>query len=362
MVKEEEILIVASRVRNPISGRFKVLRNWAKGLNSRLVVTNSSFEHSDLTAVSNGVEIDIIEIEEIGEALQSYNPRYVFTDDRDFNIVRKFKDRRIISYIYPIHGLWGMPGLSAANIVGWQDRLKVWTYRRLPHINLRSRYRQLESVSSLVIAQSNNAAGILRYYYGINPSLVLYNPVDRTLFKPLHSIEDKMNSNEITIFLGSNNGDTDLKLIKSVARAAKRSGFTLNMFGYEKNLQYAIDIYENSHYFKKVTDQKLAEILSRSRLVVLPQLDEPASYVGIEAISCGTPVMSNYVDESIIVGTTGYVANGEAFINIFDRLNKNGIDREIYENTSLHAVNFDTERESKVLRSYLKKMDGDVSS
>ena len=82
--------------------------------------------------------------------------------------------------------------------------------------------------------------------------------------------------------------------------------------------------------------------MSRSRLVVLPQLDEPASYVGIEAISCGTPVMSNYVDESIIVGTTGYVANGEAFINIFDRLNKNGIDREIYENTSLNVYAFST--------------------
>lgn len=360
MSDKSKFLVVASGVKNPISGRFKVLINWAKGLNSNIFLTNSSFDQVDLETIAKGVNIIQLTKDELIEEINKEDPTYVLIDDRDLEIGHVLKNRKVISYVYPIHGLWGMPGLETKDLVGISEKIKVGLYRNVPHYNLRKKYKRLETESFCVVAQSFTASGILRYYYGINPSLVLYNPVDRSLFRPLNSIEDKISSNEITLFLGSNNGDTDLQLIKETAHLANELGFALNTFGYEKNLHYATSNCENTHYFRRIPDAKLVEIFSRSRFVILPQLDEPASYVGIESISCGTPVISRYADEAIISGVTGYSVNKISFYNVIKNLSIKGIERAVYERTISHSSNFDVVAESKQLNSYLERINNGV--
>jgi glycosyltransferase involved in cell wall biosynthesis len=359
MISEIKILVIASKVRNPISGRLKVLLNWTKGFKSKLIIIKPTFNLEDLKVVSSGVNIEIVNQHDAKLAIENFGPSFVFIDDRDFDILNLLKDYKIISYIYPIHGLWAMPGLTTSHLIGLTEKTKVKIYRTIPHFKLRNKYQKFKKYSSTIIAQSYTSSGILRYYYGLNPSMVLYNPVDRSIFKPMDSIEKKISSNEITMFLGSNNGDTDLNLVKKVSRISKNYGLTLNTFGYEKNLQYALENNRETIYFKKISDSNLANILSRSHAVILPQVDEPASYVGIESISCGTPVISCYVDESIVPSISGYISTSELFEKFLNSILSKGIEKTLYEKTIGHSALFDNELEARKLISFLKFLPED---
>ena len=184
--------------------------------------------------------------------------------------------------------------------------------RHIPYRFLIRNYIKSVKTADLIITQSFTSAGILRYYHGITPDAIIQNPVDRTVFKPVR--ENEKDFHKILLYLGSGDGDVDIDILKQLDNFFHKSDFKLYVFGYRGALKFIEK--SNHEVLYNITDADLAYHMATSLYSLIIQYDEPLSYVSMESISSGTPVLASYPEESIRYGVTGYYASKKNYLNM----------------------------------------------
>lgn len=347
------IAVIANNVKWLYSGRFKNLLNHAKGLAQDLIIVNSDIDLDETKSKYDKVRI-FSDYEEIEKSLKTGQYDYLLFDDRDVNNLKNLLYKGIL-YVYPIRGLWGIGGLPIKNVDQLSSKVRYIAERiALNRVILNSYVRNISS-SKIILTQSYTSSGILRYYYGIEPDFISFNPVDKTVFKPKLTSKQKLTSDEVMLFLGTGYGDTNLSLLPKIAEILHAQGLKANVIGNSKRLKYIQRC--EFEYFKDVKDEILSDIYSRSRFTIAPQIDEPISYVAIESISTGTPILTTFPDESIDNGANGYFSSSMNFIGLLEKvIEKFRMEEtynELYRKCLEISTNFDLKNVGKRLLNYL---------
>lgn len=317
-------IVLALGIRRAFSGRFKLLLNWSKGLNSLLIITESEVTEKELDSLGvlkNHYNL----LKNIGDALEvikKIEPDFILIDDRGILSINKsylsiIKKLKIITYTYPIKGLWSLRGLPLKNVESTKERWKRLIGRLFNEIVLRNYVNKIRMYSDVIIAQSYTASGILRYGYGIEPDLVLYNPVDRSIFNPKVDVETKFKSNYVTLYLGSGEGDTEISILNQICKILKDNNYKVYAFGDKRKVKHINNC--DFEYLESLSDQELATVYSKSKFTIVPQVDEPIGYVTLESISTGTPVLSIYPEEGIVNGYNGFYSSKKLFRNLIKK-------------------------------------------
>ncbi len=308
----------------PISvynGVFKAMVNWTVGLKGDLFILNNTSVSHFLR--KRNIRYRVIgDLKNISSMLEGYD--CVFYDDVSKRLLKAMEEVPIfkIVYVYPVFGLRPMGGLSISNYQSIKTRTMVRASRNIPYRFFIRNYVKDLRLADLTITQSFTSAGILRYYHGIIPDAILPNPVDRTVFKPVK--ESEKIPNKILLFLGSGDGDVDIALLKQLDSFFHESDLNLYVFGYKGALKFIKK--SNYQILDSVTDAELSYHMATSLYSLIIQEDEPLSYVSMESISSGTPVIASYPEESIINGITGYYASKKNYLNMIKFALSSGID------------------------------------
>lgn len=356
--KLPKIPVVANNVKWIHSGRFKNLLNYAKGMGQELLLVESALNPEMVK--ENYTNVRIFEsYEQIISYLKDNKVHLFIIDDKSVSKFKKILYKAII-YVYPIRGLWGMGGLPLDYVDKFSSKLKFLLERFGMNRFILKSYTSNIKLARLIITQSYTSSGVLRYYYGIQPDLVLYNPVNLGLFKPVISVEEKFLSKEILVFLGTGYGDTNLSILEKTSKVAVNHGLKVNLFGNVARVKYFKKC--NYEYYNNISDSDLVTLYSRSKITVIPQLDEPISYVAIESLATGTPVIGAYPEESISVGIDGYYSSSTNFINILEKflldINVKSYYYKLSKNALSSSKKYDMYTIAKNFYEYLEKVDG----
>lgn len=347
----ERPLVIVKDVRSILSGRFKTMLNFSEQLNCKILVSGNEKlpDEIGILGAKNAIFCNPNNIE---EKIFEYNPTFILFDDKHLEFLRLEIQAMKVVYVYPITALWPTGRLSLQYIYDPFFRFKIAVGRVLPSNIFLNKYKLLNSKADVVIAQSHTVSGILRYYYKVDPDLVLYNPVNRSIFKPEDERINVGQRKSAILYLGSGPGDTHTDLLNSVVNLLNEDSIEVWAFGNENNLEF-IENFKNVKYFKKISEKGLAQLYSESLFSMTPQYDEPAGYVAIESISCGTPVVSTYPDEAIVNGYTGYTASKKNFLKLIKEL----LDSELYikmrQNCRNHSSMFDAGNLTSQLTDYI---------
>jgi glycosyltransferase involved in cell wall biosynthesis len=149
-------------------------------------------------------------------------------------------------------------------------------------------------------------ASILRYVYGEPVLGVVHPPVDISIFRP----NKRSRQDRAVLYAGAGRRDTSPRLVSAIAREIVDKGFALDIIG-SLNREDGIAPSEGpngslgeSHH--GVPDDVLGSIYSESRIVICPQFDEMFGYVPVEALACGTPVLTLLPHEGVDEDSNGW--------------------------------------------------------
>lgn len=353
-----EIPVVADDVKWIHSGRFKNLLNYAKGMGQELLLVGSVLNIEIVK--ENYANVRLFKTyEQLISYLSQDKVQLFIIDDKSVSKFRKILYKAII-YVYPIKGLWGMGGLPIKYVDKFSTKLQFVLERfGINRIILKTYISDIK-LARLIITQSYTSSGVLRYYYGIQADLVLYNPVNLGLFKPIIPVEEKFLSKEVVVFLGTGYGDTNLSILADLSEVARKHGFKVNLFGNKGRVKYFKRC--NFDYYNDISDHDLVSLYSRSKITIIPQLDEPISYVAIESLATGTPVICAYPEESISVGVDGYYSSSTNFIHMLEKFLLQINDKSYYNALSTNALSsskkYDMDIITMKIYEYLEKVYG----
>ena len=353
-----EIPVVADDVKWIHSGRFKNLLNYAKGMGQELLLVGSVLNIEIVK--ENYANVRLFKTyEQLISYLSQDKVQLFIIDDKSVSKFRKILYKAII-YVYPIKGLWGMGGLPIKYVDKFSTKLQFVLERfGINRIILKTYISDIK-LARLIITQSYTSSGVLRYYYGIQADLVLYNPVNLVLFKPIIPVEEKFLSKEVVVFLGTGYGDTNLSILADLSEVARKHGFKVNLFGNKGRVKYFKRC--NFDYYNDISDHDLVSLYSRSKITIIPQLDEPISYVAIESLATGTPVICAYPEESISVGVDGYYSSSTNFIHMLEKFLLQINDKSYYNALSTNALSsskkYDMDIITMKIYEYLEKVYG----
>jgi glycosyltransferase involved in cell wall biosynthesis len=353
-----EIPVIADNVKWIHSGRFKNLLNYAMGMGQELLLVESVL---NLEIVKeNYANVRIFEsYEQIISYLSEDKVQFFIIDDKSVSKFRKILYKAII-YVYPIRGLWGLGGLPIKYVDNFSTKLRFLLERfGMNRIILKSYISDIK-LARLIITQSYTSSGVLRYYYGIQPDLVLFNPVNLGLFKPIIPVEEKFLSKEILVFLGTGYGDTNLSILAELSEVASKNHFKVNLFGNKGRVKYFKKC--NYEYYNDISDNDLVSLYSRSKITIIPQLDEPISYVAIESLATGTPVICAYPEESVSVGVDGYYSSSTNFVHMLEKflleINDKSYYNALFTNALSSSKKYDMDIITRKIYEYLEKVYG----
>lgn len=361
------VLVLAYGIRKALSGRFKLLLNWSKGLGATLVIADSKVSEKDIQMLDISQEYyNTTKTDDMLDLIRSKDYDYIFVDDRDLLLLNELgisdilKRKKIITYVYPIEGLWTLWGLPLRNVESRKIKYRKWIGRFVGYFVLKKYTKIVNEYSDIIIAQSFTTSGILRYGYGIMPDLILYNPVDRHVFYPKAKADEKFNSEYVVLYLGSGDGDTDTSILGKICDILRRYRLKAYAFGDKQKLKYIKSC--DFEYLELIPERKLSDLYSKSRFTIVPQVDEPIGYVTLESISTGTPVISLYPDEGIINGYNGLYGSNRLFVALIEKFIRQISDNfELYNmyytNAVRYSENFDMIKLSQNLMTYLKYAD-----
>lgn len=314
-----KFLTVITEPKSIFQGTFKAAVNWSKSLKGDMMIIS---DHSSDALKKVEIEnIDYISANyKTGPEYMQSDYDYILCDDSSMKLINlisrlKTKARKIL-YIYPMRGVYTIGGLNVKNVPNFLDRLKINSSRLLPYRNFLSRYIQLCNSFDYTVTQSHTSSGIVRYYHGIIPDHIAPNPVDRTIFYPRKRTELFEREKQVILYLGSGGIDTNPELLLSIDEYLSHTDYKLVAFGNERrfsNLESGKWINING-----VKDADLSAIMNESRFTIVPQEDEPLSYVAMESISSGTPVLASFPDDSIIDDKAGLISSPKNFLKLLN--------------------------------------------
>ncbi len=150
-----------------------------------------------------------------------------------------------------------------------------------------------------IFAVSRYTAGIIEKLYGISKRKisVLYNAPEEEI-KTLVAAPDQPRESNV-VFLGrltfQKGPDHFLKAAALVAKADPKARFmvlgTGDLFDQMRSLAHRLGIEHRCTFTGFMAPSEVDQVLSRSKVLVMPSVSEPFGLVALEAIHCGVPVI-----------------------------------------------------------------------
>jgi glycosyltransferase involved in cell wall biosynthesis len=283
-----KVCIVVDNISDPSSGEARPFVNWAKiSHDFKLVLYRSPFRIEMENCITTNDFDSLVEI--------AKNFDYVLTDDWHVWLGEKISRQsgvKLAIYAQILYGLHSL-GISASTYAPIRERIILAGTRYVPFTILSSRYRRAMRRATKVIANSFSTKILLKYLYSVESFGVVYPPVDTSVFKPMIT-----KSRQMVLYLGSNVGDSDTRLITVACSEALSKEISIHAFGNRNALPK--DLSNSVVYHFKMSDPELARLYSGSTVVVAPQRNETFGYVPIEALACGTRVLVGYFHELLM--------------------------------------------------------------
>ncbi len=140
-----------------------------------------------------------------------------------------------------------------------------------------------------VVCVSSSAAAEVRRFYGVRGATVIANGIDTATFSPIPRAQARArlglaSEGRYTLFVGRMDHGKGARLI---LQASRRAGFELLVAGRDASPD-AINL-------GILEPQTLAVAYSAADCVLLPSLYEACSYVVLEALACGVPLITTRV-------------------------------------------------------------------
>ncbi|WP_276253171.1 glycosyltransferase family 4 protein [Halomontanus rarus] len=197
--------------------------------------------------------------------------------------------------------------------------LKKWRYRIEKPLLVKYEkmiYQRAEKIYS----QSKYTKGKIVEHYDINPNKIMKIPfpIDTAKFTMKDDIVDR--NNPIIVYVGRTNDPR--KNIELLIQSVKKLSFELNdvelrIIGGElpdhlRRLATDLEIYDNIVEYGWVND--IIPHLQEATAFILPSKQEGLGIAALEAMSCGTPVISTYCggpEDFIRNGRNGFLVNEE---------------------------------------------------
>lgn len=243
------------------------------------------------------------------------------------------------------------------NKIIWQQKKKFWNNNKFKIVSLSNWLSRQICVSDLF---KNNEI------YTIPPPIdfINWNKIDKKIARDKLGIQ---NNKKILLFGAANGASDKRKGFDIISRILKENFFKdkeieLILFGAKQNFNYENENISVKNFGHIVFNdyKKLSLLYSAADLTLLPSKLEAFGQVGLESLSCGTPVISfkkTGPEDIIIHKKNGYLAeylDKEDFFNgikWFLNLNKNQINTlNSYSRESVMEVF----NEKKIFNSYLK--------
>ncbi len=214
--------------------------------------------------------------------------RVILTDDYHphLRILSGFrKNVNAIIYAQIFFGIHSLTDIFDLSHVKVNEKFIFRAMKAVPFSLIRPAYRNMMKKGS-VVCNSNVTASILQTFYGVEPMGVVYPPVDSRLFRPTGARKER----KALLYLGSNAGDTDARLLMRICSALEGNGLEIHAIG-NGTLGELISKEFHIRMLDGVSDEELAEAYSSSLVTICPQKWETFGYVAAESASCGTPVL-----------------------------------------------------------------------
>jgi len=239
--------------------------------------------------------------------------------------LRRRADVRFGVYVQLLFGIHSIADVFTLDYLAISEKFIYKLVRLIPFTLLKKWYVSLLNLSHLVIANSRITATLLHVLYGVEPSGVVYPPVDTEIFRP----RPQKRNMRFLLYLGSYAGDTDVKLVTEVAELLRREGTEGLVFGNKTLREYVAKKFRFNQLVD-VSDEELAEVYSSSVATLAPQKWETFGYVPVESMACGTPVLTFNVmgaSETVLHGRTGWLAeNRREFLQYLSSIIKGDLE------------------------------------
>jgi glycosyltransferase involved in cell wall biosynthesis len=308
---------------SPYEGMVRPFINWARKLSERHEIYLFLYKcGKQLVEVAE--KIDKVQVEnlktfdELIRSLCGKNLDVLLSDDyfSRLRLLTKIKSKtkiKTVVYIQILFATHSILDVFNTNLLPLREKLLFEVIKYIPFNLIKKEYKKLLKQHDFIIANSKITTTLLHILYGIEPTGIVYPPVDTNIFRP----KTKNKKKQVVLYLGSNAGDTSEDFILEICRILRNKGFKILTIGNEtikQRLRKKIKISPSS----KVSDETLAKIYSESILTICPQEFETFGYVPVESMACGTPVLAfSYMaqNETILNGKTGFlVQNKKEFL------------------------------------------------
>lgn len=297
-----KIELVLAYEANPHAGVVRPFLNWTKQ-----ITTDHPDIHPILVLYKCGAPLvnfakslkvpthECDNVEALARVIEKTTPDFVVVDDYFRRLVLLSRVRRLVRgfpnlvvYVQVLHAIHSVAEVFDNRRLPFRERVVLQASRQLPFSFLKRRYANLLKEAEFVVCNTDFTSNVLFMLYGVSSVAVVYPPVDISVFRPSHSHKE----NQVALYLGSNAGDASQDFLVRISKHAIDRGFVLSVFGNKTVAEFIRKIPGKVTYLEDVSDEELAAVYSKSRLVICPQRWEPFGYVLAEALSCGTPVLT----------------------------------------------------------------------
>jgi glycosyltransferase involved in cell wall biosynthesis len=327
----KKICFLLSKEFSPHQGVVRPFINWGKKLveNGRevhFVLLKCKKELEEFVGTMDGILCQkVSDYLEIVHYLTRVKPSIVLTDDK-FERLRlssqiKSKTRiRTCVYIQTLFGIHAIAEVFDLKSSPPTEKALYRVMQLLPFDLIKRVYVSMLKKPEILISNSKTTATLLQILYGIESNAIVYPPVNVDVFKPY-----KIKENHVLLYLGSHT-DVKIEFAKKIMTNLEDQKLRAFVLGNNKIAEYLNEKF-GPKIVSKVSDNELAEIYSKSKLVICPQKWEPFGYVSAEAVCCGTPALVfSCVGSAEIIenNVTGFLANNEEeFLRILSNFQEN---------------------------------------
>ena len=336
----------------PYAGAVRPFLNWAVELSKKghevtfLLLNCGSELKGTISKLSNVKPTYVKSIKEIQMYLRVTKPDILITDDYfpRLRITAKFKGEfniRTCVYVQILFGSHIFADVFNTTCLSVKEKIELGILKYAFYNLFKSWYKKLVLMHDVIITNSKIGSTFLTIIYGIESRTIVYPPIDKSIFKP----ENRQKNNQVLLYVGSSTGDTDEAFLRKLCKFLQNKKFRVLVLG-DRTVQQKLIREFPLCQILEVTDEKLAQIYSESKLTICPQKWELFGYVVAESILCGTPVLAfNCMGPAEIITQTngGHLANNkEDFLKKLEVLNFDSIEK--VPNVSLYDVIYSSEK------------------
>ncbi|MBR2488999.1 MAG: glycosyltransferase [Clostridia bacterium] len=230
----------------------------------------------------------------------------IHSHDCNLKMLFDYIKAKNIKVYWTFHDCWAFTGycpyFDIVNCNKWQTecykceqyRKYSWFFDRSKH-NFQQKKKVIDGLDLTVITPSEWMANLAKKsFFKEYPVKVINNGIDLSVFKPFDSnFRKKHNCEDKFLILGVAFGWEERKGLSAFLELAKRldDRFKIVLVGTNDAVDKVLP--ENIISINKTQNQKeLAEIYSAADLFVNPTMEENYPTVNMEALACGTPVLT----------------------------------------------------------------------